>query len=95
VASTATPQTLQTQGLAYIAAWARKDWWTIAQIGLDLDRTGATAQQVAESFSLAAAALLTDMCGGSSTRAAQLAEAAALADAGRQARAAARAAAAS
>jgi hypothetical protein len=90
VASTATPATLQTQGLAYITAWLRKDFWTIAQISLDLQATGATAQQVAESFSLAAAALLTDMCGGSSTWAGQLADAAALADAGRQARTAAR-----
>lgn len=86
--STATPATLQTIGLAYIHAWLTEDYWTIAQITLALEASGASSQQVAESFSLAAASLLTDVCGGNSTHAAALAAAKAHSDAARQARAA-------
>jgi len=75
-------------GLAYIHAWLTEDYWTIAQIAVALEASGATWQQVAESFSLAAASLLTDVCGGNSTHAAALAGAKAHADAARQARAA-------
>ena len=89
---TATPATLQTMGLAYIHAWLTEDYWTIAQITLALEASGATWQQVAESFSLAAASLLTDVCGGDSTHAAALAATKAHSDAARQARAAIRSA---
>jgi hypothetical protein len=89
---TATPATLQTMGLAYIHAWLTEDYWTIAQITLALEASGATWQQVAESFSLAAASLLTDVCGGNSTHAAALAATKAHSDAARQARAAIRSA---
>jgi hypothetical protein len=85
--STATPAILQTMGLAYMYAWLAEDYWTIAQIVLALEARGATAQQVAESFGLAAASLVTDMCGADSSHAAVLAYTKASADAARQARA--------
>jgi hypothetical protein len=83
---TATPAMLQTMGLAYIHAWLTRDFWTIAQITLALEDSGASWQQVAESFSLAAASLLTDVFGGSSTLAAVAAMGKARGDAARQAR---------
>jgi hypothetical protein len=83
---TATPAMLQTMGLAYIHAWLTEDYWTIAQITLALEDSGASWQQVAESFSLAAASLLTDVFGGSSTLAAVAAIGKARGDAARQAR---------
>jgi hypothetical protein len=89
---TATPAMLQTMGLAYIHAWLTRDFWTIAQITLAMEDSGASWQQVAESFSLAAASLLTDVFDGSSTLAAAAAAGKAHADAARQARAALRAA---
>jgi len=89
---TATPAMLQTMGLAYIHAWLTEDYWTIAQITLALEDSGASWQQVAESFSLAAASLLTDVFGGSSTLAAVAAIGKARTDAARQARTALRAA---
>jgi hypothetical protein len=89
---TATPAMLETMGLAYIHAWLTEDYWTIAQITRALAASGATWQQVAESFSLAAASLLTDVFDGSSTLAAVAAIGKARADAARQARTALRAA---
>jgi len=85
---TATPAMLQTMGLAYIHAWLTRDYWTIAQITLALEASGASWQQVAESFSLAAASLLTDVFDGSPTLAAVAAIGKARGDAARQARAA-------
>lgn len=87
---TATPAMLQTMGLAYIHAWLTGDYWTIAQITLAMEQAGATWQQVAESFSLAAASLLTDVYGGHSALAAAAAATKAHEDAARQARAALR-----
>ena len=87
---TATPAMLETMGLAYIHAWLTEDYWTIAQITRALAASGATWQQVAESFSLAAASLLTDVYGGHSTLAAAAAATKAHEDAARQARAALR-----
>jgi hypothetical protein len=87
---TATPAMLETMGLAYIHAWLTEDYWTIAQITRALATSGATWQQVAESFSLAAASLLTDVYGGHSALAAAAAATKAHADAARQARAALR-----
>ena len=89
---TATPATLQTMGLAYIHAWLTEDYWTIAHITKAMEEAGATWQQVSESFSLAAASLLTDVFGGNSTAAAAAAAAKAHTDAARQARASLRAA---
>jgi len=34
-------------GLAYIHAWLTEDYWTIAQIAVALEASGATWQQVA------------------------------------------------
>ncbi len=61
---------LQVMALAYIRAWLDEDYWTIARIVVALEEAGATMQQVAETFSLAAASLLTDAHGGRSSRAA-------------------------
>ena len=83
---TATPAMLQTMGLAYIHAWLTGDYWTIARITKAMEEAGATWQQVSESFSLAAASLLTDVFGGSSTLAAVAAIGKARGDAARQAR---------
>jgi hypothetical protein len=89
---TANPAMLETMGLAYIHAWLTGDYWTIAQITLAMEQAGATWQQVAESFSLAAASLLTDVYGGHSALAAAAAATKAHEDAARQARAALRSA---
>ena len=89
---TATPAMLETMGLAYIHAWLTEDYWTIAQITRALAASGASYQQVAESFSLAAASLLTDVFDGRSSLAAAAAATKAHQDAARQARAALRAA---
>ena len=88
---TATPAMLQTMGLAYIHAWLTGDYWTIARITKAMEEAGASWQQVSESFSLAAASLLTDVFGGNSTAAAAAAAAKAHSDAARQARASLRA----
>ncbi len=61
---------LQVMALAYIRAWLDKDYWTIARIALALEESGAGMLQVAETFSLAAASLLTEAHGGSSAQAA-------------------------
>jgi hypothetical protein len=84
---TATLATLRTQALAYITAWLTEDYWTMAKITADLKRTGATPEQVAEQFSLAAAALLTDVFKGLSSQAAAWANSTALREAARQAQA--------
>ena len=89
---TATPAMLQTMGLAYIHAWLTRDFWTMAHITKAMEEAGATWQQVAESFSLAAASLLTDVFDGRSTLAAAAAATKAHSDAARQARASLRAA---
>jgi hypothetical protein len=60
---TTTPAALQTQAYGYIHAWLAEDYWTIARIVAALQDSGATMEQVAETFSLAAASLLTTACG--------------------------------
>ena len=61
---------VRAMGLAYIRAWLDEDYWTIARIVVALKESGATMQQVAETFSLAAASLLTEAHGGNSHAAA-------------------------
>jgi hypothetical protein len=78
--------TLMTMGYGYIHAWLVEDYWTIARIVAALQDNGATMDQVAETISLAAAALLTDALDGSSVRAAQLVAGRISEAAGRQAR---------
>ena len=63
-------ETLQPMAGAYIRAWLDKDYWTIARIVAALEDSGATPGQVAETISLAAAAMLTEAHGGSSAAAA-------------------------
>lgn len=77
---------LQVQAQAHILAWLDKDFWTIARIMHELAESGATAEQVAEVYSLAAASLLTDAFGGKRTQAAALTAARLEQDATRQAR---------
>jgi hypothetical protein len=55
---------LAVQAKAHILAWLDKDYWTAARIMDALAESGATAEQIAEVYSLAAAALLTDAFGG-------------------------------
>jgi lambda repressor-like predicted transcriptional regulator len=78
--------TLMTMAYGYIHAWLVEHYWTIARIVAALQDNGATMDQVAETISLAAAALLTDAFGGSSVRAAQLVAGRISETAGRQAR---------
>lgn len=47
----------------WVHAWLADDYWTVARLMAELEDLGATMQQVAECFSLAAAALLTDAAG--------------------------------
>lgn len=61
---------VRAMALAYIRAWLDEDYWTIARIVVALEESGATVQQVAETFSLAAAALLAEAHGGNSHAAA-------------------------
>jgi hypothetical protein len=86
VSTPAIRASLQTKALAYIACWLTEDYWTIARIVEGLKESGASAEQVAESFSLAAASLLTDVFGGMPSEAATWAENKALKDACREAR---------
>lgn len=67
-----------------IFCWLAEDYFTVARIREALAETGATADQIAEGATLAAAALLTDALGVA--RAAALAEARWQSDAGRAAR---------
>ena len=78
--------TLMTMAYGYIHAWLAEDYWTIARIVAAMQDSGATMEQVAETFSLAGAALMTDTVGGSSVRAAQLVASRIIETAGRQAR---------
>lgn len=64
---------LQVQAEAHITAWLDDDYWTISRIMDALAGSGATAGQVAEVYSLAAAALLTDAFRGRRSVAAVLA----------------------
>jgi hypothetical protein len=64
---------LQLMALGYIHAWLAEDYWTIAVIDLRLQEMDVTPRQVAESFSLAAASLLTDAYEGSSANAQRMA----------------------
>jgi hypothetical protein len=70
----------------YTHAWLVEDYATAARIEVALEDCGATMVQVAEAFSLAAAALATAACDGSAVQAARLAEARYLETVGRQAR---------
>jgi len=70
----------------YMHAWLTEDYATAARIEVTLEDCGATMVQVAQVFSLAAAALATAACDGSAVQAARLAEARYLETAGRQAR---------
>lgn len=47
----------------WVHAWLAEDYWTVARLMAELEDLGATMHQVAECFSLAAAALLTDAAG--------------------------------
>ena len=69
-----------------VHAWVSRDFWTVARCQLEVEESGASPAAVAEAFGLAAAALLTDACGGSSARAAVVAAERLGTDAGRQAR---------
>jgi putative effector of murein hydrolase len=77
---------LKTMGLGYIYAWLAEDYWTMTRIEQAIEARGVTARQVAESFSLAAASMLSDVCGADSTLAAVLAATSAFGEATRQAR---------
>jgi hypothetical protein len=57
--------------LGYVHAWLTEDYWTIGRIRAEL--AGADAERVAETFSVIAASLLTEACGGDSAKAAVLA----------------------
>jgi hypothetical protein len=74
------------QAYGYVHAWLAKDYWTTARIVAELEDSGATMQQVAECFSLAAAALLTDAYEGDRFKAMRLAQVRYSNNAGRQAR---------
>jgi hypothetical protein len=78
--------TLRIMALGCIYAWLAEDYWTITRIELALEATGATPRQVAESFSVAAASMLSDVCGGDSHTAEVLAATTAFGDVGRLAR---------
>jgi hypothetical protein len=67
------PILLQLMALGYIHAWLAEDYWTIAVIDMRLAELDATPREVAESFSLAAASLLTDAYQGSSGNAQRMA----------------------
>jgi len=83
---TDTPVALKTMAQGYIYAWLAEDYWTMTQIEGALEARGVTARQVAESFSLAAASMLNDICGGDSLHAEVLAVTTALSEAARAAR---------
>jgi len=70
----------------YVHAWLAEDYWTIARIVAELEDSGASMVQVAEAFSLAAAALVTDAYGGDRFKAMGLAARRYSANAGRKAR---------
>lgn len=70
----------------YVHAWLAEDYWTIARIVAELEDCGATMVQVAETFSIAAAALLTDAHDGDRFKATALAARRYSTNAGRTAR---------
>jgi hypothetical protein len=61
---------VEAMAYAYIRAFLDEDYWTIARIVVALEESGATIQQVAESFGIAGACLLTEAHGGNSHSAA-------------------------
>ena len=60
------PAALQVQAAALIHAWLAEDYWTAARVEAAIADSGATAVQVAQVVSLAAASMLTEAFGGSS-----------------------------
>lgn len=64
---------LLVQAKAHILAWLDKDYWTAARIMDAISESGASPEQVAETYSLAGASLLTDAFGGRRGLAATLA----------------------
>jgi hypothetical protein len=62
---------LAPMALGYIQAWLADDYWTVAKIGAEV--SGADPELVAETFSLAAAALLVQAFDGNAVKAAALA----------------------
>ncbi|GEM_PF-4720997 len=75
---------LAPMALGYVHAWLAEDYWTIGRISAEL--AGADPERVAETFSVIAASLLTEACGGDCARAALLARRRYSQRAGRQAR---------
>jgi hypothetical protein len=57
--------------LGYVHAWLAEDYWTIRRVRAQL--AGTDPVRVAETFSVIAASLLTETCGGDSAKAAVLA----------------------
>jgi hypothetical protein len=81
------PPLTEIQPMIYglIFAWLAQDYWTIARTQEALARSGATAGQIAEVATLAAAALLAGAC-GSAAKATERAERRWQQDTARQAR---------
>lgn len=75
---------LAPMALGYIQAWLADDYWTIGKISAEL--SGADPELVAETFSLTAAALMTQAFGGDASKAAALARKACSERVGRYAR---------
>jgi hypothetical protein len=67
------PGTIQPFLYGLIFCWLVEDYWGVARIQEALDETGATAGQIAEGATLAAASLLSDAL-GSAAKAAEVAE---------------------
>lgn len=55
---------VQVWAKAYVEGWLARDDWLMDRIAVAVDGSGASRRQIAEEFSLAAAALLVDACGG-------------------------------
>lgn len=77
---------LQVVAETAVHAWLCRDFWTVARTQAEVEDSGVSVAAVAEAFGLAAAALMTDACGGSSARAARVATERLGTDAGRHAR---------
>jgi len=75
---------LAPMALGYIRAWVADDYWTVARISAELSE--ASPELVAVTFSLMAAALLTEASGGDAGKAAALAREACSERVGRYAR---------
>jgi hypothetical protein len=65
--------TILIMAYGWIHAWLAEDYWTTGRIRAQLEASGASPGQVAECFSLAAAALLTEAFEGDKLKAMALA----------------------